>query len=573
MKIRTRLCLFLSVWCVLIQAPFSLALWSSDPAANLGVAVKPGEQTQPKVVLSPTAGFYVSWFDNDPDGNPPEGDDVFLQLISSDGNLLWDAAGVCIADRGRDWAQDYGLAVDGDGNALLSFLDDRFGQIDQVTAVKVDPDGNFLWGPTGVQLTDDLLNKFSPKITVAEDGSVFVAWGHENDLRLQRLDSAGTPLWAGGVTLPAPAGDLYLIADLHSAGDGTVIVSWVHSSSSGQHLHVNKLSRDGDLLWGSSVLVYDAGSMQRSYRPPFVADGSGGAVLGWYSVFPTYEVHAQHILADGSEAFPHNGSLGTTDPTHMHVQGRASFNPVTSETFLFWSEEWGELQGVCGQKFSPSGARLWGDTGRTVLPGTDEVIWCVRNLQIESGAAVFWIAEKSNGLAQIIASRLDGNGDFLCEPLPVSTFPSPKSRLETCATNGGMAVLVWKDDRSDYGDIYAQNFNLDCSLGPNPPGEVSPPGAVQPLLFTGKETLFWEEGFLSGSTTFNLYRGLLSELATDRCGDCLLSGLTDRTADDTGLPGEGDCFFYVVAGENDTGEGPLGSSSDGSPRQAATPCP
>jgi hypothetical protein len=52
---------------------------------NLGVAVKPGEQVQPKVRATPDGGCWVSWFDNDPNGNPPFGYDVYLQRLSEYG--------------------------------------------------------------------------------------------------------------------------------------------------------------------------------------------------------------------------------------------------------------------------------------------------------------------------------------------------------------------------------------------------------------------------------------------------------------------------------------------------------
>ena len=44
---------------------------------NLGVAVKPDEQVQPKIRPTPDGGCYISWFDNDPTGSPPFGYDVF----------------------------------------------------------------------------------------------------------------------------------------------------------------------------------------------------------------------------------------------------------------------------------------------------------------------------------------------------------------------------------------------------------------------------------------------------------------------------------------------------------------
>ena len=63
----------------------AFAQWSSDPMMNLGVAMKPDEQVQPKIRPTPDGGCYISWFDNDPSGNPPFGYDVFLQRLDANG--------------------------------------------------------------------------------------------------------------------------------------------------------------------------------------------------------------------------------------------------------------------------------------------------------------------------------------------------------------------------------------------------------------------------------------------------------------------------------------------------------
>ena len=48
---------------------------------NLGVAIKPDDQVQPKIRSTPNGGCYISWFDNDPSGDPPFGYDVDLQRL------------------------------------------------------------------------------------------------------------------------------------------------------------------------------------------------------------------------------------------------------------------------------------------------------------------------------------------------------------------------------------------------------------------------------------------------------------------------------------------------------------
>ncbi|HET6177638.1 MAG TPA: hypothetical protein VFE61_11940 [Candidatus Sulfotelmatobacter sp.] len=76
----------------------------------------------------------------------------------------------------------------------------------------------------------------------------------------------------------------------------------------------NKISSSGKVLWGkSNVVLFDTGSLQFGEFPKFILDGSGGAVFAWYTNGPALQCFAQHIPADGTEAFPHNGAAGSTD--------------------------------------------------------------------------------------------------------------------------------------------------------------------------------------------------------------------------------------------------------------------
>jgi hypothetical protein len=105
------------------------------------------------------------------------------------------------------------------------------------------------------------------------------------------------------------------------------------------------------------------------------------------------------------------------------------------------------------------------------------------------------------------------------------------------------------------------------------PGEVSPPGAAQPQIFTDRETMIWDAAGASGSTTFNVYRGTTANLAAGDSGACFRTGLGYSTTSDVDLPSPGVCFTYLVTGKTSGGEGTMGSASGGSPRVNSHPCP
>ncbi len=461
----------------LILATSAWAQWSSDPNQNLALSNIPGaDQVQPKLLPLPNNSWYVSWFNNNPNDPPPNGYDVYYQMLNANGFEQFQHDGVQVAKLTLSSTEDYGLAIDAQGNALLAFLDDRKDPDNpQVTAAKMSPTGQPLWGPNGIALTWGPNFHAAPKVTVTTDGGIVVAWTSDSNVMLQKLDANGNPQWIGatafdyGITI-SESGFNYSLADLHAADDGSVIVSWVrnHGFGSNAYLYANKVSSTGHLLWGAGhVKVFDGGSLQFGEFPYFVPDGSGGAVFSWYSNSPSLQVYAQHILSDGTEAFGHNGSVGSTSSPNIRVSPSVSYRPSTQETFLFWTEEdqFQTLNGVSGQKFNSTGARQWTDNGLTIVPlGSDSEIF-VQNVQIGTGALVFWFDQPGFGTGTIQATKLAGDSSTVCSQFPVSSASADKSRLAAGIASSGLAALTWEDDRAGENDIYIQNVNPDCSLG------------------------------------------------------------------------------------------------------------
>lgn len=450
--------------------------WSDDPDVNLALADGSGEQTQAKVAPTADGGAYVSWFDNGSGGY-----DVRLQRIDAGGNEQWPHNGMLIADRGFSSTQDYGLGVDSAGHAMLTFRDDRFTDV-QITATRVDASGVQVWGATGTQLTHTSDFVAAPRITGTSDGGIVVAWREGDDTHLQKLDSSGAALWGGGVTIADTGGDTFSVSDLHASDAGSVIVSLVKGFFA-PTLHAQKLSSTGTALWGAGPLaIFDGGFLQLGNFPAFVPDGSGGAVFGWYGTGPL-QCYAQHVLANGTEAFPHDGVAASTDLAHVRVSPSVSYRSSSDETFLFWPEQ-NSLQsqwGLYGQKFDGAGARQWTDSGKVLIPLDSTERTQVRTLQFDEGALVSFVETLSIGNQRVIITRVDADGDFVWgTPMPfVSSVSSSKSRLFAALSAGDVALLAWIDGRNDSGDVYAQNVNGDGTLGPAAvPGDLDGDGDV-----------------------------------------------------------------------------------------------
>jgi len=172
-------------------------------------------------------------------------------------------------------------------------------------------------------------------------------------------------------------------------------------------------------------------------------------------------------LANGTEAFPHNGSLGSTNTGFDHVNPSVSYDQATGDTYLFWDEILeGPLtnEGISGQKFNPAGGRQWGDSGLVVQPFTSSAVLNVTSVFTPTGTLVVWSSEAAFSQAMITGAKLDPSGAFLCAPFAVSSILSSKSRLDLTLSND-VALAAWSDGRADGGDIYAQDIKPGCALG------------------------------------------------------------------------------------------------------------
>jgi hypothetical protein len=442
------------------------AQWSSDPAVNLAIADAASDQGQSKIAPTADGGCYVSWFDG-----IGTGWDVRLQRLDAGGNEQWAHGGVLVADRSFSSTQDYGLDVDSAGNAILTYRVSG-GTGEQIAASSVAPDGTLRWGAGGVMLTNTSDFVAAPRICGTSDGDAVVAWTQNATTRLQRLDTNGAADWAADVVM-TPAVGTYSASDIQDSGTDAILAI-VHQNGtqffSPKLLEAQKFDSTGTALWGAlPVSIMNAGSLQFGNFPSFVTDGTGGAVSAWYTSSPL-QCYAQHVLANGTQAFPQNGAAGATTANQLRTSPSVAYDAGSGSTYMFWTENDSNQaqRGVSGQKFDAAGARQWTDAGVTVVPLQAGEFSFVQTVLSGSNVFTFWDESPSFGNDVIRGARVTPAGSIDIAPFDVASTPSEKGRLGAVAGSAGEVLLSWSDKRTDDGDIYGQNVLSDGSLGVDP---------------------------------------------------------------------------------------------------------
>jgi hypothetical protein len=466
-----------SLLLAVLAAPLA-AQWSTDPAVNLSIVTKSGEQVTPKIAATSDGGCYVGWFDN-ASGNY----DVFLQRLDAAGAPQWPAAGLPISTHAQSSSLvDWDLLADASDNCVLVFTDTRAGADLDVYAYKVSPAGAELWGPDGKTLSANSDFEPAPRVCEASDGDLVFAWARipsgavDGGIMLQRLAPDGTPRYpAGGLTVVSEAGKDPAFCDIVASDAGNVLLVWVRditSFASQRHVRAQKFSPAGTAVWPVKS-VYDVGAgVPIAHQPGLASDGSGGALVWWHRADASglFNSLVQHLDAAGTELFAHNGVAVASTPNRNHLNPTLAYPVPGGDIFVFWNEE-NSLQsqwGLYGQRFNAAGVVQWGAGGLPLMALDTDFKGPPRSVPWKSDALVFTYDEPTAqfGKDRALALRVDAAGNQPWgAPLVISSVPSTKSRLPVAIDCAGVSKVIWEDDRNGTPDVYGQSVRPDGTLG------------------------------------------------------------------------------------------------------------
>lgn len=462
---------------LLILAASALrAQWPEDPAANLLICGRAGEQSLPKIVATGDGGCYISWQDNG-SGNY----DTWLQRLDADGVPQWED-GLLVSGHPQDtWITDYDLAVDQADCAIVAINDIRRGADRDITAYRISPDGDFLWGADGQAISDNEGFEPDPRICVTTEGNVVFAWQEDAVLHLRKVDADGADLWTPAVITLSGEFPLSIPRLAPAPGDAVLLQFLAAQGSqfwSPKHLVVQRFNSAGQPAWaGLGVAIQTAGGFGPQMRPDLRADGAGGAWCFWYdSRDNQLHAYAQHLLESGVPAWTANGVPLSTTAGELQDQPRLVIDetgegPAAIELYYRITDLDQNLMGIAGQRLSSTGERLWGPGGLVLHPlaaSDRHSVVAVRGDEDHSLVGhLHFPTDVMN--CQMLVQAVGNDGEAVWEPAvtTASTVLAPRGNLTAATGGSGQLIAVWKDQRADAaGDIFLQNVNPDGSLGP-----------------------------------------------------------------------------------------------------------
>ncbi len=468
---------------ILCLAATAHAQWPSNPAANLAVCDRAGDQAVPRIVAGGDGTTWIAWFDNGGGSYA-----VYAQKLDAAGNEVFAHNGLLVSANPQSTSLvGWDIASDGAGGCVLVFTDIRAGGDLDVYAYRIDGAGTFLWGANGIALSNNADYEANPAVARLSDGSFAVTWSRipspgPGAVHVQKISAAGVPQFAGdglqivGAGVEKPG---FSAIDASDAGGWIVVyLRDITTFSSPRHVRAQKFDAAGTALWngGAPLVLYDASVVPIAHQPVVRSDGAGGAVFAWHSA-PTslFDCWIQRVTAAGAEVHPHNGLQVSTEPSRSKLDPSIAVLAGSGDVVVaFNKRNSGQSQwATCAQRITPAGARLWTDFGVELVPYNGIPKQFERCVAVGNDAVVL-TCEQTNYPAQglrVLGFRVDASGASTWTPSPVvaSSVLSPKDKIAVVTDASGIVRAAWDDARTDSGDIYAQNLNADGTLGVLPP--------------------------------------------------------------------------------------------------------
>ncbi len=482
------------------------AQWSTDPALNTPVCVQPGDQTVPQIAVGADGATWIGWFDNRSGSYA-----VYAQHLLADGTESFAPNGLAVSTQPQSSSLiGWDLQSDSQGNALAVFTDVRAGGDLDVYAYKLSPAGQFLWGPNGVTVSANADFDANPVVAELTNGDVAVAWARipssgTGAVHVRRYSTSGAFLQE--VTINGASGEKPSFVALVASDNGGFIVQWLRNTasfSSPRHIRAQKFDASGAALWngGNPVSVFDATSVPIAYQPLLASDGAGGAWLAWHAApLSTFTSSVQHLDANGLELFPHNGVSVASEPGVQQLTPALAVMPGGEAIVVFNRRNGAQSQwGVGAQRISAAGTRLWSAAGVSVEPLDGKNESFERVVRFGDGVLALFFDQPQTPLpgTRVRAARLAPDGSFVwfSNTLAVSSLLVSKDDLELVVDRSGVARAVWRDERSDSGDIFAQSLHPDGTVG-NASACVSTPFCQTSPNSVGPGALMTAEGSTS----------------------------------------------------------------------------
>jgi len=476
-------------------------LWTSD---GIAVCTAAGSRERPSIAPDGAGGAVIAWQDGR-NGS----DDIYVQRVSANGVPLWTADGVALCTSSGNQQRPV-LVQDGSGGAAVAWHDYRGSDAD-IYARRVASDSTPQGTAGGIALCDAAGNQTDPVIASDGRGGAIVVWTDwrsltYTDIYARRFSATGAAEWTDDGVPVCTAFEHQGTPSLVSDAAGGAIVAW-RDARSGYQIYAQRVSAPGAVQWASDGVVIGTGTGFRS-NPVVAQDAAGGAIVTWYDLRGGgSDIYAQRVSSAGTSQWTSGGlalCVGTGNQAYPSMVADGAGGAIVG-----WYDERSGAQDIHAQRVSSGGTLLWDAAAVPVCTALGAQYGQVLVSDEAGGAILAWYDERSG--YHIYGQRVDRWGYLGAEPVigAVKDVPNDQGGWVKVSWNGSVLdtdlqyeiigkYLVF---RSAPPHLLARARVDATILERDPERAAGPPGRL--LVTThGALTYYWE--YVGSQTAYHL---------------------------------------------------------------------
>lgn len=317
------------------------------------------------------------------------------------------------------------------------------------------------------------------KIAVRSDGGVYVGWFHNvgapnhYEVRLQRLDPSGNPLWApeGLLVSDQPHESFLVDWDLIADDADHAVLTFTDNRAGNRDVQAYRMDENGVSVWGPLGISLSANTEFEA--DPRVTQATDGDLVFVWSRSPVSgdgAIMIQRIAPNGTLAFPAGGLIASTETGE--APGFCEVVPsLNGDVIISWLRDFNfssPVRHIRVQRFNPSGTAVWN--------GGDPVVLFDQGLPAgyrprliedqQGGAAAAWFF----GFSQLncYTQRVDQNGSL--------AFPANGVTVSNLASQQRVAPSIAYNSAEDNLFVFWRELNLNQSAWGVYGNKISPTG-------------------------------------------------------------------------------------------------
>ncbi|MDY0152188.1 MAG: FlgD immunoglobulin-like domain containing protein [Candidatus Cloacimonas sp.] len=433
----------------------------------------PGAQNGVRMAALTGGDFVFTWEDQ---RNPDP--DIYAQKINLAGQPQWGDFLIVYSDQDQPLPatqKNPRIVRTSDNGAIIIWEDKRVDpQNPDLFAQKISAAGTKLWNPAGIALCVAEFAQIGQRMAPDNSGGCYVVWddlrnGNDpyDDIYAQHLSATGEALWQANGK-PISLADNAQNGGLIKVSGDHIYINWMDVRNGSVGIYYQALDTAGNMLLETNgKLVFWGLSGDTPLDNYLIRKRSNDVAVIWQDTrFANdgYRIYYQILNPDGTIDFEVNGRPITDAVGDKQLAPHAV---VTPDDYLAiaWEDARGANPKVYAQLLSPTGERLWGNTG---LEMTDMSPIRQKDARISYYNGSYYVAWSnsdqvgSDFFYHVYAQRIQ-NGQKMWGPngIMISELPTGAQNKECILYDLYDNYLVWhKSDPSDYSQtIWVKRVN------------------------------------------------------------------------------------------------------------------